>query len=101
MQTLTAQERTELRRQAQSIRPIVRIGNAGITDAIVDQVRVALKKHRVMKARIRGRDRDETEHMARELCRRVPCQLVARTGFVAVLYSGEPVTGIPAGKEIA
>jgi len=81
------QELISLRRQARQLKPSVHVGRAGITDALVRQVRQALAHNILVKVRFAGANRDEIDAAAGALGERVPCRVIERKGFVAVLYA--------------
>ena len=78
------QELISLRRQARQLKPSVHVGRAGITDALVRQ---ALAHNILVKVRFAGANRDEIDAAAGALGERVPCRVIERKGFVAVLYA--------------
>jgi RNA-binding protein len=80
-------ELSDLRRNARKLRPALQVGRAGITEGVVQQVRQAFKNASLIKVRITAENRDAVAQAAESLAQRVPCRLVERTGFVAVLYA--------------
>lgn len=82
----TPSERRDLRRASQRLKARITIGRAGLTDALVAQVRQALSASRLVKVRVDGQDRDAIEAIGHRLCEQVPCFLVARVGFVLTLF---------------
>lgn len=80
---------SELRRAARNLRVTLHVGRAGVTEAVVDQVRQMLRSNNLIKVRITADDRQAVAEAAASLARRVPCRLVERTGFVAIFQSSE------------
>lgn len=62
------------------------IGNAGLTDAVVDETRRALHDHELIKVRVSGQDRAARDRIILQLGERSGSAIVARIGHVAVLY---------------
>ena len=56
---LTSRERARLKARAHALGPIVRVGNAGVTPALLAEVGRALATHELIKVRIDHADRDE------------------------------------------
>jgi len=86
MRALTAGELRELRRAAQSLKARITVGRAGLSDALVAQVRQALAQTPLLKVRVGAQDRDAIDAIGRRLSAEVPCVLVSRIGFVLTLY---------------
>src|SRR4051794_12624517 len=50
--TLTARQRAALKARAHALEPVVRIGHAGVTDAMVAEIDRALEAHELIKVKI-------------------------------------------------
>ena len=57
-------EKKALRKKAYSLKPVVMIGQKGLTDTVLVEVDIALKAHKLIKVRIRGVDK----HKRKEHC---------------------------------
>ncbi len=75
-----------LRGRAHPLKPIVMIGQSGLTPGVVSETERALKDHELVKVRVRGADRAARDAMLAELVTRTAAELVTRIGHVAVLY---------------
>ncbi len=87
---LTPRQRAQLKARAHALEPIVQLGQAGLTDAVVAEADRALAAHALIKIRVGGADRDARVVMVEELCARVDAALVQRVGRVAVLWRPRP-----------
>jgi len=58
MLKLTPAQRSTLRSQAHGLSPVVMIGDAGLTPAVVNETDTALKAHGLIKVRVFGDDRE-------------------------------------------
>ena len=58
MLKLTPAERSELRSQAHGLKPVVLIGDAGLTPAVMKEIDAGLNVHGLIKVRVFGDDRD-------------------------------------------
>lgn len=83
---LTDRQRRHLRGLAHGLKPIVRLGAAGLTDAVVLEAVRALHDHELIKVKIPGGDRAGRGELLRSLTARTASALVQRIGNVAVLY---------------
>ena len=90
---LSERQRRHLRGLAHPLKPVVRLGNAGLTDAVVREITRALSDHELIKVKAPGGDRDARDALFTELAARTESALVHRIGNVAVLY--RPHTELP------
>ncbi len=75
-----------LRARAHRLKPVVTVGAAGLTDAVVAETELALGHHELIKVKIVGADRKERSDAAETLCDRTSAELIQLIGQVAVLY---------------
>ena len=92
---LTARERSRLKARAHALEPLVHVGHAGLTDAVVREVEHALAAHELIKVRMAVTDRDEREALGRELATRTDAAEVQRVGKVIVLWRPLPEEAAP------
>jgi RNA-binding protein len=88
--TLTPRERTQLKARAHHLKPIVRVGQAGLSEAFIAELERALTDHELIKVRIDSDDRQAREAAADEICVRTGSALVQRVGKVLVLWRPKP-----------
>jgi RNA-binding protein len=88
--TLDNQTRRTLKQQAHHLKPVVMLGQAGLTEGVLAEVERALFDHELIKVRVTGFDRDERDAQVAEIARRTDAALVQRIGNVAVLYRQRP-----------
>jgi RNA-binding protein len=88
--SLTARERARLKAQAHALEPVVQIGNAGLTEAVVAEVDRALTAHELIKVKIGGDDRADRVALGDELCSRTSAAAVHRVGKVLILFRARP-----------
>jgi putative YhbY family RNA-binding protein len=93
--TLTTRERAHLKARAHALEPVVHLGTAGVTDAVVAELERALTAHELLKVKIGGDDRAERVALGDELCARTGAAAVDRIGKVLILWRPRPVE--PAG----
>lgn len=83
---LTEKQLRFLRGKAHALKPVVMLGQKGLTENVVAETAQALRDHELIKVRMRTTDRTQREGWIGELVSRCSCVLVARIGHVAVLY---------------
>jgi RNA-binding protein len=86
--TLSEKQKKYLRRLAHPLSPIVMLGNAGLTDAVVAELERALTDHELVKVSARVGDRAARDAALTSLAARTSAQLVQRVGNVGVFYRG-------------
>jgi RNA-binding protein len=83
---LTEKQRRHLKGLAHPLKPVILIGNAGLTDAVVAETSRALADHELIKVRLPGQDREERDAALRSLAERTGSAFVTRIGHIAVLF---------------
>jgi RNA-binding protein len=84
---LSEKQKKHLRRLAHPLRPLVMLGNAGLTDAVVGELERALADHELVKVSARvGGVRSARDATLEELARRTQASMVQRIGHVGVFY---------------
>jgi len=83
---LSEKQRRHLRGLAHALKPIVRLGGAGLTEAVATETLRALHDHELIKVKASGGDRAVRDAMFSDLAHRTRSALVHRIGNVAVLY---------------
>ena len=83
---LSERQRRHLRGLAHPLKPVVRLGNAGLTEAIARETARALADHELIKVKAPGGDREARDALFDALAARTSSSLVHRIGNVAVLY---------------
>jgi putative YhbY family RNA-binding protein len=86
MLKLTPAERSELRSQAHGLKPIVLIGDAGLTPAVMKEIDAGLNVHGLIKVRVFGDDRDARVGMYEAICAELGAVPVQNMGNLLVIY---------------
>jgi len=87
---LSERQRRHLRGLAHALKPVIRVGNAGLTDAVAAETARALSDHELIKVRAPGGDRETRDALFAALAAATGSTLVHRIGNVAVLYRPHP-----------
>ena len=83
---LSEKQRKHLRRLAHPLKPIVMLGNAGLTEAVVAELDRALNDHELVKVSARVGDRAARAAALSALASRTAGELVQQIGNVGVFY---------------
>ena len=84
--TLSEKQKKHLRRLAHPMSPIVMLGNAGLTDAVVAALDRALTDHELVKVSARVGERAARNEALAALAARTAAELVQRVGQVGLFY---------------
>jgi RNA-binding protein len=83
---LSEKQRRHLRGLAHALKPVIRLGGAGLTDAVTKETARALHDHELIKVKAPGGGREARDALFIDLAQRTGSALVHRIGNVAVLY---------------
>lgn len=93
---LTESQKKYLRGLGHQLKPVIMVGDAGLTDSVQSEFRSAIEHHELIKVRVRAGDRKVRDEIIKELCRKGSASLVTRIGNVALIYRrNEDKPGIP------
>ena len=85
---LTGRQRKHLRGLAHGFEPLVHVGSAGVTDAVLEAVDAALTAHELVKVRLH---QPEDKHAAADaLAAGTSASLCGLVGHVVILYRPHP-----------
>lgn len=87
---LNETQKRHLRGLAHPRKVIVQTGNAGLTEAVLREIELALVHHELVKIRVLAADRDERDAQIARVVAATRCELVQRIGHVAVLFRPNP-----------
>ncbi len=83
---LSEKQKKHLRRLAHALNPIVMLGNAGLTDGVVNELDRALTDHELVKVTARVGERTVRDAALSALAVRTLSELVQRIGNTGVFY---------------
>lgn len=86
MQKLTPVERSALRAEAHGLKPVVIIGEAGLTPAVMKEIAASLDSHGLIKVRVFGDDREARVTMYDTICEELDAAPVQHIGKLLVIY---------------
>jgi putative YhbY family RNA-binding protein len=79
-----------LKARAHALDPVVLIGGAGLSPAVLAEIDRGLKSHELIKVRAPGADRPAREAILEEICRLTGAQPVQHIGRILVLFRENP-----------
>ena len=84
--SVASAQKRQLRAQGHHLKPIVQIGQAGLSDGVIEATKVALEQHELIKVSINGESPTERKSGAQELAKATGAHVVQVIGRVIVLY---------------
>jgi len=89
---LTPIQRRFLRGRGHALKPVIQIGQHGLSAAVLAETMRALADHELIKVRVQAADRDVRDALIAELAAGSGSTLVGRVGHVALLF--RPAAGL-------
>ena len=83
---LTERQKKFLRGAAHDLKPVVTVGDKGITTAVAKELHGSLEHHELIKVKVRAGDRDARDAAIAKLAEKTSATLISRLGNIATLY---------------
>ncbi len=83
---MNGRQRRDLTTRSHRLKPLLTIGDDGLTDGVVDQVRHCLSNRDLIKVRLPAQTGKARTALAADLAGRIPCELVRCVGRIALLF---------------
>ena len=84
--SLTPKTKQALKARAHALKPVVLIGNQGLTPAVSKEIDRALHDHELIKIRVASNDRELRRALISEICAAQQAELVQLIGNIGVLF---------------
>ena len=88
--TLSESQKKHLRGLGHGLKPVVMIGEAGLSASVLAELRSSLDHHELIKVRVKVGDRKARDAAIAALCDEGEATLVQRIGNMALLYRENP-----------
>lgn len=82
--------RRTLTARAHHLKPVVLVGQHGVTEAVAAETDRALSDHELIKIRFRGHGRDDRRAAVERLCETLDAALVNELGGTVILFRERP-----------
>jgi len=95
--SLTSKQKRHLRALAHTLKPVVMIGNAGVSEGVIREIDGSLTHHELIKIRLGGMERDDRAAAIEEICQNTASELVHSIGHIGIFYrtSKEKLIALP------
>lgn len=84
--SLKADQVRHLRALAHHLKPVVLLGQHGLTESVMAEIERALDEHELIKIRVPGMGREDKQEVIELICERSGAELVQTIGHIAVLF---------------
>lgn len=83
---LSKRQEKYLRTLAHEKKPIIWLGQHGLTDQVLSEIENALKHHELIKIKVRVGEREERDRIISEICRQTSSENVQKIGNTVTLF---------------
>ena len=100
--TITSAQKRFLRSKAHHLKPVVMVGQHGLSENIMNEVNLALDAHELIKVKLSVGDREEKKVILGEIISNSKAELIQSIGHVAVLFRRnhkKPKIELPGSKK--
>ena len=87
---LSPKQRQFLRGLAHSLKPVIIIGQQGLTPNVKNEIEQALSHHELIKLRVNAADRTQRREMIAAIAAEANAEIVATIGHIVALYRMNP-----------
>jgi RNA-binding protein len=84
-----------LKKQVHHLKPVVTLGQAGLTDALLAELEIALSHHELIKVKVNAGDREERDAAVRSIADRTGSEIINRIGNTAAFFRSNPEKKAP------
>lgn len=88
--SLTETQKKFLRGRGHALHPVVIVGDAGLTPAVLAEIDSALAHHELLKIKLRTADRGLRDEFIERIGAELEAELVQQIGYVALFYRENP-----------
>lgn len=93
---LTSVQRRALRARAHGLHPVVVIGDAGLSTAVLNEINKNLASHELIKIRVFSDEHAARDQWLSEICSTLHAASVQHIGKILVVYRPPPEDGVKA-----
>lgn len=83
---LTEPQKKFLRGRGHALKPLIMVGDAGLSESVMAEFESTIQHHELIKVRVKVGDRDARAEVIETLCQQSGAELVQRVGNMALVY---------------
>jgi len=88
--SITEKQKRWLKKQVHHLKPVVTVGQAGVTEPVLAELEIALDHHELVKVKVNAGDRDERDAAVQMIAQRTRSDLINRIGNTAAYFRANP-----------
>ncbi|WP_455365810.1 ribosome assembly RNA-binding protein YhbY [Kaarinaea lacus] len=94
---LTNKQIKYLRSRAHKLKPVVIVGNAGLSDAVLNEIESSIEHHELIKVKINAATREDRQSIIDRISRSVHAEVINYIGHIATFYraAAKPTIKLP------
>lgn len=96
--SLTNTQLKFLRGKCHELKPVVMLGQKGLSEAVLNELDIALDHHELVKIKLAVDDRDDRKQLGDEICQRCEAEPIQTIGKTLSIYRAnlkKPVIDLP------
>ena len=86
MKELNTKQKQHLKSLAHKMKPVVMIGNNGLTEGVLSEIEIALEHHELIKIKVSGSDKETKNLIAKTICNETQSTFIQLIGNIIVLF---------------
>ncbi len=87
---ITEQQRRGLKKLVHHLKPVVIIGQHGLSEGVFNEIEIALDSHELIKIKLSGGEKSERKAMIDMICVKTGADFVHSIGRIAAFYRKHP-----------
>ena len=91
---LNSKQISHLKAMSHSIKPVVQIGNKGLSDSVIDEIKLNLKAHELIKIQVQENDKANRALILTSVCKKVEAESINHIGRQIVIFKANDKTKI-------
>ncbi|MCP3670884.1 MAG: ribosome assembly RNA-binding protein YhbY [Gammaproteobacteria bacterium] len=88
--SITEQQRRKLKKLVHHLKPVVIIGQKGLSEGVLNEIDIAMDSHELIKIKLSSGDRDDRQAMIDSICEQTDAEFIHSIGHIAALYRRHP-----------
>ena len=92
---ITEKQKRWLKKQVHHLKPVVTVGQAGVTEPVLAELEIALDHHELVKVKVNAGDREERDAAVQMIANRTASALITRIGNTAAFFRANPKKKAP------
>ncbi len=88
--TLTQKQKKTLRNLSHDLKPVVIIGQQGLSENVLKEIDLSIEHHELIKIRVNAADREQRASFIQQIAQQTGSELVHQVGHAAIFYRHNP-----------